>query len=180
MNDITNEEQDKKKIVVDIFEKTNVKVSIDDPIVILLNDLTKSLNGNLGHFKEQLEHDLFEILRSSVDSYKSEHEAMIEHYNSSIDLLIMNGSGILGDIEKLVESIKSKETEIAQEAYILARKQITQDVREILDKELQQMTKAVVQGQLNHVNKQRNMLIGGVLGAGVGILIAFLFLMLTK
>lgn len=180
MTEITDSPDLKEEIVVDIFKKTGLKATQDDPLVILITEMTVSLNGSLEDFKSKLQSDLAEILKSSADGYRAEHEAMINHYSSSIDLLIMHGSGILGDIEKLVESIKSKETEIAQEAYILARKQITQDVREILDKELQQMTKAVVQGQLNHVNKQRNMLIGGVVGAVVGIVVAFLFLMLMK
>lgn len=184
MTEMIEKDKDlKDSIVLEIFEKTGVKVTRNDPTVDLVSSIIEHLSQldvSLDERLKKFDSELNQILDNSLSLTRNEleeiHQILIEYFDNSLSIVEQKKN----EIDIFLERIKDKENDIAKDVYILVKKEIANDIGKILDNELRKITEYVVNNQVNNANKQRNILVGISIGVVISVLVALLFIFVLK
>lgn len=193
---LTSTEKEAEKIITDIFTRTKISVSADDPLVIMIQMIRQEFIDAQSDMKSFVFASMMDSLSMYTKAVQNEIKAMhndhaqiiAEHteavqeatgqaladFDKQVDETVKRLVARLDEIKQTTEVLGSQKQFIVNDVYGKLNEKILTEVKGNLIAEL----KRIANNENNEVNKQKNMLIGTLAGLFFGMILAVLIVLI--
>lgn len=180
------------EIVTDIFTRTKVLVTPDDPLVMMIQLVRQEfaaaqsdmksfvfteMMDNLGKHSEAVKNDIkamhaehAQIIDKHTEAVQEATGQALSDFNKQVEETVKTLTARLDEVKQTTEVLENQKQFVVNDVYGKLNEKIINEVKGNLTAEL----KRIANNENNEVNKQKNMLIGAFAGLFVGMIFAVL------
>ncbi len=180
------------EIVADIFTRTKVLVTPDDPLVMMIQLVRQEfaaaqsdmksfvfteMMDNLGKHSEAVKNDIramhtehAQIIDKHTEAVQEATGQALSDFNKQVEETVKTLTARLDEVKQTTEVLENQKQFVVNDVYGKLNEKIINEVKGNLTAEL----KRIANNENNEVNKQKNMLIGAFAGLFVGMIFAVL------
>lgn len=180
------------EIVTEIFTRTKVLVTHDDPLVMMIQlvrqefadarsdiksfvfaEMMDNLGMHTAAVKDEIKavhNDYAKIIIKHTETVKEATDQALSDFSKEVEETVKILTTQLDEVRKTTKVLENQKQFIVNDVYGKLNEKILKEVKENLTSEL----KRIAQNENNKVNQHKNMLIGGMAGLFVGMIFAVL------